>query len=49
MIAEIERMTPLGRLADPADIAGAALYLASDASRMVTGHILPVDGGFLAQ
>ena len=49
LIAEIERMTPLGRLADPADIAGAALYLASDASRMVTGHILPVDGGFLAQ
>ena len=49
LIAEIERMTPLGRLADPGDIAGAALYLASDASRMVTGHILPVDGGFLAQ
>ena len=49
LIAEIEAMTPLGRLADPGDLAGAALYLASDASRMVTGHILPVDGGFLAQ
>ena len=49
LVAEIERMTPLGRIADPSDIAGAALYLASDASRMVTGHILPVDGGFLAQ
>ena len=49
LIAEIEEMTPLGRLADPRDLAGAALYLASDASRMVTGHILPVDGGFLAQ
>ena len=49
LVAEIERMTPLGRLADPGDIAGAALYLATDASRMVTGHILPVDGGFLAQ
>ena len=32
-----------------ADITGAALYLASDASRMVTGRILPVDGGFPAQ
>ncbi len=49
LIAEIEAMTPLGRLADPGDISGAALYLASDASRMVTGHILPVDGGVLAQ
>ena len=44
LIAEIEAMTPLDRLADPGNISGAALYLASDASRMVTGHILPVDG-----
>ena len=49
LVAQIEAMTPLGRLADPADITGAAIYLASAASRMVTGHILPVDGGFLAQ
>ena len=49
LIAEIEAMTPLGRHAEPGDIAGAAVYLATDASRMVTGHILPVDGGFLAQ
>jgi NAD(P)-dependent dehydrogenase (short-subunit alcohol dehydrogenase family) len=41
--------TPLGRLADPIDIASAVLYLASDASAMVTGHILAVDGGWLAQ
>jgi NAD(P)-dependent dehydrogenase (short-subunit alcohol dehydrogenase family) len=47
--ARIEAMTPLGRLAEPDDIVGAALFLASTASAMVTGHVLAVDGGFLAQ
>jgi len=47
--SRIEAMTPLGRIAEPDDIAGAALYLASPASAMVTGHVLAVDGGFLAQ
>ena len=32
-------------LIEPDDIAGMALYLASDESRMVTGHVLPVDSG----
>ncbi|MGH3086831.1 MAG: SDR family oxidoreductase [Rubrobacteraceae bacterium] len=36
---------PLGRLALPADVASAALYLASDESAFVTGAVLPVDGG----
>lgn len=49
LVARIEAMTPLRRLADPEDIVGAVLFLASDASRMVTGHTLAVDGGFLAQ
>jgi gluconate 5-dehydrogenase len=39
--------TPMGRMAEPEDVAAAAVYLASDASNMVTGHILAVDGGFL--
>lgn len=39
---------PLGRVAEPEDIAHAIHYLASDAASMVTGVILPVDGGNLA-
>jgi NAD(P)-dependent dehydrogenase (short-subunit alcohol dehydrogenase family) len=49
LVAEIERMTPMRRLAEVDDIVGAVLFLASRASALVTGHTLPVDGGFLAQ
>ena len=38
--------TPMGRLAEPAEIAPAVLYLASDAASFVTGHALVVDGGY---
>ena len=41
----IERSTPLGRIAEPDEIAGAALYLAAPASDFTTGHVLVVDGG----
>ena len=40
--------TPMARFGDPADLMGAALWLASDASRFVTGIVVPVDGGFSA-
>ncbi|GMG82812.1 SDR family oxidoreductase [Paralimibaculum aggregatum] len=40
---------PLGRFAEPADVAGAILFLASEMSAMVTGTALAVDGGFTAQ
>ncbi|MBZ9750164.1 SDR family oxidoreductase [Deinococcus sp. HMF7604] len=39
--------TPMGRLAEPHEIAPAALYLASDAASFVTGHTLVVDGGYV--
>jgi NAD(P)-dependent dehydrogenase (short-subunit alcohol dehydrogenase family) len=49
LVRRIEQITPMGRLAEPEEIVGAVLFLASRASAMVTGHVLAVDGGFLAQ
>jgi NAD(P)-dependent dehydrogenase (short-subunit alcohol dehydrogenase family) len=39
--------TPIGRKGDPLEVVGPAIFLASDASSMVTGHLLQVDGGYL--
>ena len=49
LVHRIETITPMGRLAEPGEIVGAVLFLASRASAMVTGHVLAIDGGFLAQ
>jgi NAD(P)-dependent dehydrogenase (short-subunit alcohol dehydrogenase family) len=48
LVATFLRGIPLGRLAEPTDVAAAALFLASDAAAMITGVLLPVDGGNLA-
>ena len=45
---EVVSRIPLGRLAEPEDIVGAVLYLASPAAAMVTGHTLVIDGGWTA-
>jgi NAD(P)-dependent dehydrogenase (short-subunit alcohol dehydrogenase family) len=49
LMQRIRDVTPLKRLAEPHEIAAAVLFLASPAAAMVTGHVLAVDGGFLAQ
>jgi NAD(P)-dependent dehydrogenase (short-subunit alcohol dehydrogenase family) len=48
MRRKITERVPLGRLALPADIVGPVLFLLSDASAFVTGHVLYVDGGTTA-
>jgi gluconate 5-dehydrogenase len=42
---DIEATVPMGRLGDPQEIAGLALYLASDASSYMTGSLVVIDGG----
>lgn len=43
--AKVLERVPLGRWGEPQDVAGAALFLASDAARYITGHTIPIDGG----
>jgi NAD(P)-dependent dehydrogenase (short-subunit alcohol dehydrogenase family) len=45
LLARILDRVPLGRLGEPEDVVGPVLFLASDASAMITGHVLPIDGG----
>lgn len=44
--AGVEARTPMGRWGQPGDIAGAALFLASEAAGFMTGACLPIDGGY---
>ena len=47
-LATLEARTPMARLGEVEDIAGAAFFLASADARWLTGVILPVDGGYSA-
>ena len=47
--ADITARIPAGRWGEPADLAGAAVFLASRASDYVNGHVLVVDGGWMAR
>jgi NAD(P)-dependent dehydrogenase (short-subunit alcohol dehydrogenase family) len=48
-LAAIEKMHPMGRIGEPREVAAAIAFLASDEASFITGAILPVDGGYLAQ
>jgi len=45
-IERIQSLTPLGRKGTPEELVGPVVFLASDASSFVTGHVMPVDGGW---
>ncbi len=45
---EVMRRIPMGRMAQPSDVVGAVVFLASDAAAMITGHTILVDGGWVA-
>ncbi|QHD69317.1 2-dehydro-3-deoxy-D-gluconate 5-dehydrogenase KduD [Sphingobium yanoikuyae] len=46
---QIQERIPAGRWGDPSDIGGAAVFLASPAANYIHGHVLAVDGGWLAR
>ena len=49
IVKQIEELTPLKRISEPEEVATAVVFLAGPGASMITGHTLPIDGGFLAQ
>jgi enoyl-[acyl-carrier-protein] reductase (NADH) len=49
IVKNVVQDTPLGRIAEPEDVGGAAVFLASDAASHITGETILVDGGASAR
>jgi NAD(P)-dependent dehydrogenase (short-subunit alcohol dehydrogenase family) len=49
MVEMMNQKVPMGRMAEPEEVAAAAIWLCSDEASYVTGHALPVDGGLVAE
>jgi NAD(P)-dependent dehydrogenase (short-subunit alcohol dehydrogenase family) len=48
-VAQMEAQHPMGRLGDPREVGQAIAFLASDRASFITGEVLAMDGGYLAQ
>jgi NAD(P)-dependent dehydrogenase (short-subunit alcohol dehydrogenase family) len=48
LTSDVTAAVPLGRDAEPAEVAEAVVWLCSDAASYITGHVMPVDGGYTA-
>ncbi len=48
MVKAMDARVPMGRIAEPEEVAAAAIWLCSDEASYITGHALPVDGGIVA-
>lgn len=49
MAEQMESFNPMPGMPEPKDVAAAVTFLASDDARFITGHVIPVDGGYTAQ
>ena len=48
-MAHLVAMVPIGRIGEPEEVAGAVVWLCSDAASFVTGQAMTIDGGYVAQ
>jgi NAD(P)-dependent dehydrogenase (short-subunit alcohol dehydrogenase family) len=49
LVGRIAELSPIRRLGEPEELKGVAVFLASEASNLMTGHTVVMDGGWLAQ